>query len=405
MDHLINVFCFTIFGKMNFYLIVNSILKLTVPYKNLNYYRQYFIDCKLILIDKDKSEIFKIKLLCVFAFYETVHLLLISSKTQSQTEQLASFNVSPFFTKSNLLNYIYALICIEGIYFLNIQYFKLDICLVKRLENILFYNLPKNLFISKRYKERLVQDIVQLFAVLFVNSLAVFILVCDFCVIYNLFCYLQLIIQFKIYNVFTLFQFIFNLIIFAIAYMNNSHVLILSASFFLTLLFSHYLALKQLYKELKFINSTSLFKFQSFHVHILTSILKINKYMSTLFLVFLILNCPSNAYVGSWLIRDKKATFYAKTFVAVFCSHQNFCTIFYHFLFSYFSKFLHYPSKALLSLMPKSFKNADISTKLRLHNFIHAIHCTKKYGFTYGNNQGLITVNSFTKVKQTLLQL
>ncbi len=397
MDRLSNVFQFSKRNRMNFHQTLASILNLTVPYKNLKYYKQYFKDAKLIVVNKNNSEINKIKLLCVIIFYETVHLLFISFKNQSQSDKLASFNVSHFFTNSNLLNYIYSLVFIEGIIFFHIQYFKIDMKLVVTLENILFYNLPKNLFVSEKYKKRSVQEIVKLFAYFFVNSLIIFVLICDFFVIYNVICYINVIIKLKISDVFTILQFIFHAIAFLIVYTNVSHVLIISASFFLTLLFSHYLALKQLYEQIYCINTQNFLKFQTIHSNILTSILRVNKLMSTLFLVFLVINCPSNAYVGSWLVTDKKASVYGKTFVAVFCSHQNVCIMFYHGIFSYFCQLIHYPSKPLLSLMPKEFKIAKINTKIRLHNFLNAIHVHKRYGFTY-STIGLITLNSFVKV-------
>lgn len=379
--------------------ITKTAINLTLPFKNLKYYKTYINEIKDINLFQNQKVIAKYQLITIILAYESLHQLYIAFKSNStETHIVANFNISPKLTNSNLHNLICFAIFFETAIYYYRQYLHVDYKIFNIIDQVLFGSLQRDLFMLTENNEKNIQKSVSKFSYLFVNLLQIFIFACDYLIVYTFVYCIYLIIILQIFSATTIFLFLFNFVVFSTAYLFCMHVLVLMAAFYISLTYIYYIAFKELYKNLHNFKIKEFYKFKKTHTRLLINISQLNKTLGPVFLIFLLLNSFPSAYILSWVI-NSDSSLHGRVYIGFFSMHQNFVIFMYHYIFSYACKMIHYPQKSAHSLMVKKFNASKICKRIRLHSFICDISVEKnaRYGFTYtGGN--LITMNSFFKV-------
>lgn len=125
-----------------------------------------------------------------------------------------------------------------------------------------------------------------------------------------------------------------------------------------------------------------------------------NQTFGKIFLAFILVNCPINAYLVMVIMLGKASGFVA--FVIITFGIQQVVGIFLiHLGVAYFTKQIHHSGKLLIHLIVENqHKVGDFRTKFILGRAIHRIHTKRRYGITYGGF-GLITLKTFVQVRIT----
>lgn len=148
-------------------------------------------------------------------------------------------------------------------------------------------------------------------------------------------------------------------------------------------------------------------KFMSIHTEELTTILKVNRINSIIFLAFIVLNVPINLYtvVGFMLNIYNKVSLIFLTNIVIYQYNAIFG---FHLFASIYTERIHRCSRRLTHLYVNDWPHSQYKgtkmidsyvtiNRLKLSNYIEKFHTEKRYGFTYGPF-GLITYKTFAKV-------
>lgn len=358
------------------------------------YYKQYLNHVNSTKTNNNNNREIKLKM-CLF-LYESFHLLYYSfCLPHHKINQIINFDTSTYLTSRNFFNIVCSVLFVQGIIFYKDLYLNCDPKLTNQLEMFMFQKLPKSLFPTNRH---LITNKIRMFGFIFLYFLKWFKRICIYIILFVTVNIIADIIYLKINSFFVLTQFLFNLTIFTVSLVNHAHLMIIISILYLTLLFGHFLALKNLYKNLPMINPYNFNAFRQVFIKIFTSLMQLNKTLSKLFLIFIILNFPTNAFLYSWVVNDQKSSIHNRVLVVCFALHQNVCIFGFHFILGHFCKLLIIPGKAMCSIMVRQFGSGLTRSKIHVYCFINQNFVVRRYGFTYGANNSIITVKSFLKV-------
>ena len=142
--------------------------------------------------------------------------------------------------------------------------------------------------------------------------------------------------------------------------------------------------------------SLKLLWYRRIYIKTLIYIMKANKYISKIFLAFLIVNLPINCYLYFLLMSAN--TVIVMIAIILVLIEQVFVILVIHWILASFNTQF---DKNILNLTKQFFQNnfpLKFSFNLKMSLFIQTFHTKKKYGFTYGKF-GIISMLAFTKVR------
>src|SRR5699024_7986726 len=119
--------------------------------------------------------------------------------------------------------------------------------------------------------------------------------------------------------------------------------------------------------------------------------------------IFLIANCPLNAFLIAIIIRHQQLSYYSLFFVILLAVSQINIIFDAHLVAAFFAKTFRKPNSFLLSLNASkrriNIRSDSIRTRLLLAHQIAALHTQKAYGICYAK-YGLANLNTFLRVCQ-----
>ena len=154
---------------------------------------------------------------------------------------------------------------------------------------------------------------------------------------------------------------------------------------------------KQIIKY-RFSKRKQIMKLYLTHYHqILSRIFQSNKVYGMALVVYLLINCPINAYLLMTTLIGHIPRIQLLA-ITPFFLQQTICIFIFHFIATIYTKKLHRPVKNIIHIYIHCLNpNEILMFRLRLSHYIETFHTKKRYGVTYGN-YGLVTLAGITKV-------
>lgn len=391
--------------------LVTSFWSVLNPYKQVDIYATYIDTAYKIVDNPNNSKLKRIQFLTVLVLYYAFLNSLFYFLPLSPTTRLIVCDTVYLKGQGSHLYFIYAIFCIMVAYF----YYAIYLYPNLKVNHYLFKALfVKNRIISgisfhfiKTYRNVSINEMMVSIAWTITNGLNLFQILLYFVLTVNVIRFLKYsfrhfsvflsIIGLTVYFPIHIFH-LLNYISFWFAY---AHVLIHTASMALILFTYILLQLKQHYLQLKLTLSKQfqqLFEHQEIFntsVGIYRMIFSINQLFSNIFLVFLFINMPINAFFLMTLALKKTSSLFKIISISI-ALQQALCILMMHLFIAHLNQFI---GKGGHRLMRFTGENIEMSFKCKLFIWIQLmrLHTNYSYGITYGKLV-LVTMKTYTQV-------
>lgn len=139
--------------------------------------------------------------------------------------------------------------------------------------------------------------------------------------------------------------------------------------------------------------------FRSKFLIVLRDLFHCNQVFGRALLVYILINCPINAYVSMTLLTGKHITFWQMVLLFPFLLQQFTCIFGMHFVAAKYADRVHQPCKRVIHIYLHNLRcRYPTRFRLKLSHYIEAFHTKQRYGLTYGN-YGLVTLKALLKVR------
>lgn len=123
----------------------------------------------------------------------------------------------------------------------------------------------------------------------------------------------------------------------------------------------------------------------------------INHIFGKAYFSFLLLNCPSNAFLVMSLLINRKISVSMQIFLIITIITQIFFIFILHYVIAYQFRKIHHPAVFFFSVIIKGITTKTFLTKLKLAHYLEHFHTKYQYGFALGRF-GYVCYQSFGKV-------
>lgn len=128
-------------------------------------------------------------------------------------------------------------------------------------------------------------------------------------------------------------------------------------------------------------------------------LLKSNGFLNGTFTPFLIIHCPLNSLIVCTVLFSRDGMPFFATIVAWTMAGFEFCCILaLHLGIAHINELLNRPVKQFMRLSLRHDRHITYRQRMGGMSFIEAFHTRRKYGFTYSNSFGRISMKAYAKV-------
>lgn len=396
--------------------LVSLLVRTVTPYKSLSFYEQYFTTFERLHLHRDRESIGNILTIqfillyfgcCHFLFFllqpSSVRLLRILLVDFVWSLHLpVSFNLMTVF-QAGMTMYFYYVVYLDGI----------PQSINNHMKNILFRSSDSSFELSFKLHCKVVDNEIQRIAWKAVNANQLFIFLIDLLSLFALIGIINLFVEEVTnwnYGPWGLFLILASFIIYlshalllAVNVLFFAHILILLASYSVSILAYLYLRVQVTLGSLRFLLNRHFTwtKMHSVEVDLgatLQIVFAADALFGKLVLVFLLVNIPCSALLLMILLTHfGHIQRIVLVGMLVLISEEYLATFVYHLAGARFSTAFHRCGPLLLRLSAhQHFKVGNFRARLRQSLLISRLHTQRQYGFTYAQ-LALITMVTFTK--------
>lgn len=382
------------------------------PYKSVDTYATYINTVYKIVDDPKNSKLKQIQFLTAFVLYYAFLNCLFYILPLSSTTRIIICDTVHLKLQGDHLYFIYATFSLMVAYFYFTIYISPNLKVNRYLFEALFIK-NKNLIcipfrFIKTYRNVTINEIMINIAWTITNGLNLFQILLYFILTFivinilrNTLKNFRLFVSFLGLTVFLPIHF-FHLLNYLSFWFAYAHVLIHTASIALILFTYILIKLKQHYFSLK---STLSMQYQQLFDHqtnfrdsvnIYQMIFSVNELFSSIFLVFLLINMPINAFFLISLAFKKASPIFKVGAIGI-ALQQALCILMMHLFIAHLNSYIERGGQMLICFTGK---NINCSFKCKLLIWLHSmrLYSEKPYGITYGKF-ALVTMKTYLQVK------
>lgn len=182
--------------------------------------------------------------------------------------------------------------------------------------------------------------------------------------------------------------------------MKNIDISLLVGTFQIVITIALFTKLKQIIRlssKRKLLSSWKLFKIKQMNIEILQMTTSTDHTYGVVMFLFLLVNCPTNAYMIMILIEKQMSMLNNIIFIMIISYQLSFIFIF-HLITTQYAHQLHRPAKYVIrNYLNPSLLLISLNNRMKVSFWIENFHTKKMYGITYGGIE-VITLKTFFKV-------